>query len=46
MATIPEADVVHSTHHCQALVQVGVQHHGAFFSGYERCMTEAQESVE
>jgi urocanate hydratase len=48
MATIVlGVDVVCSTHQCHATVQEGVQHHGAFFSDYERRMTEeAQESVE
>jgi hypothetical protein len=38
-------DDVCLTHQCHATVQEGIQHHAAFFSGYERCMTEeAQES--
>jgi len=45
--TNPEDDVLHSTHQCQALVQDGVQHHEAFFSGYKRWTAEeAQESLE
>jgi hypothetical protein len=45
--TNPEGDVLHSTHQCHALVQEGVQHHGAFFSGYKRWRAEAaQESLE
>jgi hypothetical protein len=44
---IPGVDVVCSTHQCHTTVQEGVQHHGAFFSGYKRRMTEeVQEAVE
>lgn len=42
MATIiPGVDVVRSTHRCYAAVQESVQHHAAFFSGYEKCTTRS-----
>jgi hypothetical protein len=41
---IPGVDVC-STHQCHATVQEGVQHHGAFFSSYERCMTARSAGV-
>jgi hypothetical protein len=40
MAIIPDVDVVCLTYPCCALVQEAVQHHGAFFIGYDICMTE------
>ena len=40
MAIIPDVYVVCLTYPCCALVQEAVQHHGAFFIGYDICMTE------
>jgi hypothetical protein len=37
---IPDIHVVCLTYQCHALVQEAVQHHGAFFIGYDRYMTE------